>query len=76
MMDPLEQLRKQKETGGAKNKAISEIVTPDKLKVDFGDVVPGREDEVKKRSTAGTVIFIAVAALIVVAVVLIVTLLL
>ena len=75
-MDPLEQLRRQKEKTGAKNKAISEIITPDKLKVDFGDFAPGREAEVKKRSTAGTVIFIAVAALIVVAVVLIATLLL
>ena len=74
-MDPLEQLRRQKEKAGAKNKAISEIVTPDKLKVDFGDFAPGREAEVKKRSAAGTVIFIAVAALIVVAVVLIATLL-
>ena len=75
-MDPLAQLRKQKENAGAKNKAISEIVTPDKLKVDFGDFAPGREAEAKRKRTAKTAILVVVAALLIATVVIISILLL
>ena len=75
-MDPLAQLRRQKENVGAKNKAISEIVTPDKLKVDFGDFAPEREDETKEKRTDKTALFVVVAVLLTVAAVVIISILL
>lgn len=68
--DPLSLLRKQVETVRTKNKAISEPVPPDKLKVNFADFSPRRVDEEKEVSSKAVRI-VLVAALILIAVVVI-----
>jgi hypothetical protein len=68
--DPLALLRKQSETVRAKNKAISETVSPDKLKVNFTDFSPRRVDE-EKEGSSKVVWFVLVAAFALIAVVVI-----
>ena len=68
--DPLSLLRKQAETVRTRNKAISEPVPPDKLKVDFGDFSPRRVDEEKEVSSKAAWM-VLVAALVLITVVVI-----
>ncbi len=68
--DPLSLLRKQSETVRTRNKAISEPVPPDKLKVDFADFSPRRVDE-EKEGSSKAVWIVCGAALVLIAVVVI-----
>lgn len=68
--DPLALLRRQAENVRAKNKAISEPVTPDKLKVNFNDFSPRQIDEEKEGSSKAVwIVLVAALALIAVVVV-------